>query len=222
MFGTGRGTPRLAAVALAAAGLLAAGCGGSGGSGSSASTAAAAAASSPASASSSSSSSSSATSTPASSATAAPGTKLKVGQPATVAFHPAGASDKSKDSTLQLTITSFDKGSLADFNGVSLDATQKSATPYYVKLHLVNQGPHPIDVTAASAAIEGVDTTGSTQQSVTFIGDFPRCNDASTSTPLAPGKSFDSCLTFLIPGGIAKVAYSGTDSYIDSPVTWGP
>lgn len=145
-----------------------------------------------------------------------------MGQPATVGFHPAGASDKSKDSTLKLTITSFEKGTLNDFKGIQLDATQKAATPVYVKLHLINEGPHPIDVTAASAAIQGLDNTGTAQQSVTFIGDFPRCNDNSTTTPLAPGKSFDSCLTFLIPGGITKVAYSGTDNYIDSPVTWSP
>ena len=145
-----------------------------------------------------------------------------MGQAATVAFHPAGASDQSRDSTLKLTITSFEKGTLSDFRGIQLDATQKAATPVYVKLALVNEGSRPVDVTAASAAIEGVDDTGTTQQSVTFIGDFPRCNDNASTTPLAPGKSFDSCLTFLVPGGISKVAYSGTGNYIDAPVTWSP
>jgi hypothetical protein len=36
------------------------------------------------------------------------------------------------------------------------------------------------------------------------------------------GQSYDNCLTFLVPGGITKVAYSGTDDYISSPVTWSP
>ena len=40
--------------------------------------------------------------------------------------------------------------------------------------------------------------------------------------PMAPGSSFETCLTFLIPGGITKVAYTGTESYIEKPVTWSP
>jgi hypothetical protein len=34
------------------------------------------------------------------------------------------------------------------------------------------------------------------------------------------GSSYDNCLTFLVPGGIGKVVYTGTDAYINSPVTW--
>jgi hypothetical protein len=29
-----------------------------------------------------------------------------------------------------------------------------------------------------------------------------------------------TCLTFLVPGGIKKVGYTGTQDYIDTPVTW--
>jgi hypothetical protein len=139
-----------------------------------------------------------------------------------VAFHPPGAKDKSTDSTLKLAVRTFEKGTLADFKGIQLDASQRAGTPYYVRVHVANVGAHAISIDAASAAIEGVDTTDTTQQSVTFIGDFPRCPDNSTTTPLPPGKAYDSCLTFLIPGGITKVAYSGTNDYIDSPVTWAP
>jgi hypothetical protein len=156
------------------------------------------------------------------SAKAAPGTKLTVGQETTVAFHPPGAKDKSTDSTLKVAVRSFDKGTLGDFNGIQLDASERAGTPFYVRVHVTNLGPHAISVDAASAAIEGVDTTGTTQQSVTFIGDFPHCPDNATTTPLPPGKAYDSCLTFLVPGGITKVAYSGNDDYINSPVTWAP
>jgi hypothetical protein len=139
-----------------------------------------------------------------------------------VTFHPPGAKDKSTDSTLKLAVRTFQKGTLSDFNGIQLDASERAGTPFYVRVHVTNLGPHAINVDAASAAIEGVDTTGATQQSVTFIGDFPHCPDNSTTTPLPPGNAYDNCLTFLIPGGITKVAYSGTDDYINSPVTWAP
>ena len=141
---------------------------------------------------------------------------------AKVAFTPAGSTNKSKASTLQLTVQSFDKGSLSDFNGIQLDATEKASTPYYVKVHVTNLGPANIDVDSSAAAIEGVDSTGNNQSSVTFIGDFPKCPDAASTKPLGTGKGYDDCLTFLVPGGIKRVSYNGTSDYIDSPVTWGP
>jgi len=121
-----------------------------------------------------------------------------------------------------VTVQSFDKGSLSDFNGIQLDANEKASTPVYVKVHVTNLGPNPIDVDSSAAAIEGVDNTGNNQSSVTFIGDFPKCPDAASTKPLSTGKGYDDCLTFLVPGGITKVSYNGTTDYIDSPVTWAP
>jgi hypothetical protein len=151
---------------------------------------------------------------------ASPGTKLSVGQTAKVAYTPVGSG--AGPSTLLVTVKSFQKGSLSDFNGIQLDASQKAGTPYYVKVHVQNLGPHTIDVDGTAAAIEGVDNTGNNQQSVTFIGSFPPCNDMASTTPLGAGHSYDDCLTFLVPGGITKVSYNGTTDYIDSPVTWAP
>ena len=227
MIGTLRGTSigaALAAVALAGG---VAACGGSSSS-SSAGNAGASTTSSAASSSTTASTTAStadpATTTTASNSggTAAPGTKLSIGQSAKVAFTPAGSTDKSKASMLQVTVQSFDKGSLSDFNGIQLDANEKASTPVYVKVHVTNLGPANIDVDSSAAAIEGVDNTGNNQSSVTFIGDFPKCPDTASTKPLGTGKSYDDCLTFLVPGGIKKVSYNGTNDYIDSPVTWAP
>jgi hypothetical protein len=220
MIGTLRGTSigaALAAVALAGG---VAACGG--GSSSSSASKTAAAATSSSTASTSAAASTTTTSASASGGTAAPGTKLAVGQTAKVPFAPAGSTDKSKASNLQVTVQSFDKGSLSDFNGIQLDANEKASTPVYVKLHVTNLGPAAIDVDSSAAAIEGVDNTGNNQSSVTFIGNFPKCPDAASTKPLATGKGYDDCLTFLVPGGITKVSYNGTSDYIDSPVTWSP
>jgi hypothetical protein len=153
---------------------------------------------------------------------ASPGTKLSVGQTAKVTYNPVAATRGGGSSTLLVTVKSFKKASLSDFNGIQLDASQKASTPYFVKVHVANLGPHSIDVDGTAAAIEGVDSTGSGQQSVTFIGTFPPCPDMASTTPLGPGHSYDDCLTFLVPGGITKVSYNGTTDYIDSPVTWLP
>jgi hypothetical protein len=228
MIGNGWGTRRWAAGVVTTLALALSACGASGGSASTSSSSGAASTATPATSSAAASSSPATTTTsPAqaaagSSAIAAPGTKLTVGQETVVTFHPPGAKDKSTDSTLKLAVRTFQKGTLSDFSGIQLDASERAGTPYYVRVHVSNLGPHSISVDAASAAIEGVDTTGTTQQSVTFIGDFPHCPDNATTTPLPTGKTYDSCLTFLVPGGITKVAYSGTDDYINSPVTWAP
>ncbi len=85
--------------------------------------------------------------------------------------------------------------------------------------HVTNLGPANIDVDSSAAAIEGVDNTGNNQSSVTFIGNFPKCPDSASTRPIATGSGYDDCLTFLVPGGITKVSYNGTNDYIDSPVT---
>jgi hypothetical protein len=225
MIGTLRGTSIGAALAaLALAGGVAA-CGGSSSSSSVGATGAASAAASSTTASTgaaATSTSASTTSASSSGGVAAPGAKLAIGQTAKVPFTPAGSTDKSKASNLQVTVQSFDKGSLSDFNGIQLDANEKASTPVYVKVHVTNLGPAPIDVDSSAAAIEGVDNTGNNQSSVTFIGNFPKCPDAASTKPLATGKGYDDCLTFLVPGGISKVSYNGTNDYIDSPVTWSP
>jgi hypothetical protein len=153
----------------------------------------------------------------------APGTKLATGKTAIVGYKPTGDySNSPAKQRLQITVTSIVKGTLADFSGIKLDAAQKASTPFYVKVRLTNVGPG--DVAAGtndpSVDIEGLDSTGQTQQSVTFLGDFPRCNATSPVRPMTHGKSFATCLTFLVPGGITAAAYTGTSDYVNSPVTW--
>jgi hypothetical protein len=158
-------------------------------------------------------------------ATASPGATFKVGQAATVGFDTTTKAGKPGPSyKVNVNVLSMTKGSLADFNGIQLDANEKASTPYYVKVKITSLGPGKISTSSNDPAIsvEGVDSTGQTQQSVTFFGDFPKCDEAATPNPLDAGKSFQTCLTFLVPGGIQKVAYTGTESYITKPVTWSP
>ena len=219
---TGRAFQALAAFgALAALGGGLAACGGSSAPSTDSATAAAAAGlPAPIGAKATTTTSAAAASKPAGIAT--PGTKLAVGQTAKVAYTPNDTVGKGGASTLLATVRSVDKGSLSDFNGIQLDASQKASTPYYVRVHVTNLVPGTIDVDGSAAAIEGVDSTGNNQQSVTFIGEFPRCPDRASTMRLGTGAGYDDCLTFMVPGGISKVSYNGTDNYIDSPVTWAP
>ncbi len=152
---------------------------------------------------------------------AAPGTSLSLGQTATLLFTPPGATN-GPTYKLQVTVRSIRKGTLADFNGIQLNAAEKASTPVYVKVHIKNVDTKAITGSNDYPAVplEGVDNTQQSQQSVTFIGDFPPCPDNDAPKPFTPGQTFDTCLTFLIPGGITKVAWNGTDQYMNTPVTW--
>ena len=155
---------------------------------------------------------------------AAPGTALAAGQPANVSFQTTTSSGADGPTyKLQVTVESIKKGSLKDFNGIQLDANEKASTPYYAKVRITNVGPTSFNTSSNDPAVsvEGVDDTGNTDTSVTFFGTFPPCPDADTPNPLRAGQSFQTCLTYLVPGGITKVAYTGTEAYETSPVTWG-
>jgi hypothetical protein len=207
------GTAHVGRVAISAAfiSLLLGACGSSGGSSSSAGSA---------SASNANATTGSANTGSAKSAVTAPGTGLSVGQTATVTYTPLTSSGNGKPRTLKITVASIRTGSSADLKGVDLSGAPKGAVPQYATVSVTNLGPLSIDVDGTSVALQGIDHGGNQQDPVSFIGDFPPCNQNSSTTPVAAGASFHTCLTYVVAGGITKVGWTGTDSYMTSPVTW--
>lgn len=151
----------------------------------------------------------------------APGASLAVGSQATLPYAPVSTGGENAKFKLGVKVTAIEKGSLSDFNGIKLDATQKASIPVYVKVDISNAGAGDAGKDGnPSVEIEGVDSTGETQQSITFLGSFPRCEEKQPPKPFTHGKTFSTCLTFMVPGGIKKAAYTGTTDYVTSPVTW--
>lgn len=164
----------------------------------------------------------------ATSGTVAPGTALALGASATVPYQPVGANQSSAPKfKLRVTVLTLEKGKLSDFNGIKLNSTEKASTPYYAKVEFENVGEGNAGSEGSSGGegnpavqVEGVDSSGETEQSVTFFGEFPRCEYKEPPKPFTHGKRFATCLTFLVPGGISKIAYTGTEAYVSQPVTW--
>jgi hypothetical protein len=203
-----------AAVALS---VLVGACGGSSGSSGAASTSSTAAgASTPSSA----TSTSSASSGQATAGVTKPGTGLSVGQTATVTYTPLTSSGNGKARTVKITVASIRSGSAADLKALDVSGAPKGALPQYATVTVTNLGPLSIDVDGTSDAIQGIDHGGNQQDPVSIIGDFPPCDQNSATAPVAAGASFHTCLTYLVSGGITKVAWTGTDDYTNSPVTW--
>jgi hypothetical protein len=162
-----------------------------------------------------------------------PGAHLSLGKEATVGWVPPTIALKPgshKAIKFQVTVKSIEKGTIADFKNVDLNAKQKKETPYYVTVQIKAltakgwKGTDDPDIT-----FDAIDDRGQTQGSLTFFGTFARCDDKTPPKPFVSGKSYTSCITYLMPGGgsITKVQWNdgpakgeSVTPYFDNPVVW--
>jgi len=161
-----------------------------------------------------------------------PGTKLGFGEQATAGWVPPSnfsATGPQQGYKLQISVDSIERGTIDDLKNIQLDADQRRSTPYYVTVTVkaledVKVGDDDPDVT-----FDAIDDRGQEQGKVIFIGEFPRCDDTQVPRPFSSGKSFESCLTYLVPGGgsIDEVRWGSGPSrknentpYYDKPIVW--
>ena len=162
------------------------------------------------------------------------GTSLGFGKGATVAWVPPSLSLASTGAKaglrLQVTVESIEKGAIGDFKDVQLDADERASVPYYVKVRVKALGSTaPKGTDDPDVTFDAIDDRGQQQSSITFLGTFDRCNDNTAPKPFKDGKSYESCLAYLMPGGgsIRKVQWNngpvpadGISPYFDKPVVW--
>jgi hypothetical protein len=163
-----------------------------------------------------------------------PGTHLAFGGSATVGWVPPSqdlGTGAHKGIKLRVTVVSIQKGTMADFRNVDLNGSQRNSTPYYVQLRVtaLNNAPVPKDSDPA-ITFTAIDDRGQQQQSITFLGTFSRCDDPTPPKQFVSGKTYPSCLAYLIPGGgsIQKVQWDNGPAaanevtpYFDRPIVWG-
>jgi hypothetical protein len=161
-----------------------------------------------------------------------PGTRLGFGQSATVAWVPPGQSGNGAQQgfKLKVMVQSIQKGTIGDFKNIELNATEKKDTPYYVKVKVsALQNALPAKTDDPAITFTAIDDRGQSQESITFLGTFSRCDEVDAPKPFTAGKSYESCFTYLMPGGgsIQKVQWSSGPSaadqvtpYFDKPVVW--
>jgi hypothetical protein len=163
-----------------------------------------------------------------------PGTHLGFGQEATVGWVPPSVASNpgaKKALKLRVTVESIEQGTIADFRNVQLNASERNSTPYYVKVRIKALGSIPPPGTDdPDITFDAIDDRGQQQQSITFFGTFQRCNDAAAPKPFKNGKSYQSCLAYLMPGGgsIQQVQWNDGPAaadqvtpYFDHPIVWG-
>ena len=163
-----------------------------------------------------------------------PGAHLAFGGPATVGWVPPSqdtGTGAHRGIKLRVTVVSIQKGTMADFRNVQLNGTERKSTPYYVQLRVtaLSSTPPPKDSDPA-ITLTAIDDRGQQQQSITFLGTFSRCDDPMPPKQFVSGKTYESCLAYLIPGGgsIQKVQWDNGPAaanevtpYFDRPIVWG-
>ena len=154
-----------------------------------------------------------------------PGATLKVGEVAHVTYKPLTAVDEKNLFEVDATAVKIEEGSIDDFENIGLDEDKKASTPYYVTVKIENTGEEiPLGDMEGDPDLKfgAVDDRGQEQTSITFIGDFERCEDTDAPKPFTRGKSYESCLAFLVggDGSITEVRWKGSDKYIIKPVVW--
>jgi len=163
-----------------------------------------------------------------------PGTHLAFGGAATVGWVPPSqdtGTGAHKGLKLRVTVVSIQKGTMADFRNVQLNGNERKSTPYYVQLRVTALGSTaPPKDSDPAITFNAIDDRGQEQQSVTFLGTFSRCDDPFPPKQFVSGKTYQSCLAYLIPGGgsIQRVQWDNGPApanevtpYFDHPIVWG-
>ena len=163
-----------------------------------------------------------------------PGTHLTFGGEATVGWVPPSqdtGTGAHRGIRLRVTVVSIQKGTMADFRNVELNGNERKSTPYYVQLRVTALASAPVPKDSNPAiTFTAIDDRGQQQQSITFLGTFSRCDDPTPPKQFVSGKTYESCLAYLIPGGgsIQKVQWDNGPAaanevtpYFDRPIVWG-
>jgi hypothetical protein len=161
------------------------------------------------------------------------GTELELGQSATVGWVPPGSFEPSKAQSgieLEVAVTAIEEGSTGDLKNIELESSEQGAVPFYVRLELTAPtGQATPAEEDAALSFTAIDDRGQEQGSVTFLGEFPTCEEVQPPKPFSGGATYETCLTYLMQGGgsIEKVEWDSGPAkadentpYFERPIVW--
>jgi hypothetical protein len=124
------------------------------------------------------------------------GSTVRLGTPATAVYRV----EERAASAVTVTVTEVKKGDIKkDFTFFSLDDNLKSATPYYVRLSVVNEGPTGLGgVTIPVLAHTRSNTVFPPNE---LVGTFRPCPNPTLPKSFLKDAKADLCLVYLLPKG---------------------
>ena len=149
-----------------------------------------------------------------------PGTTLRLGQSATVAWKPT----QHLVGGLEVTVTAVRQTTFKkSFKGWQLDAATRANTPYFVTATVRNAGQS--DLSGQQVPLYGSAASGALVEASSFASDFKPCHPGVLPTPFRAGDTAHVCLVYLVPGASdgAKGSLDGVSfrpSETFDPITW--
>lgn len=145
-----------------------------------------------------------------------PGTQVTAGESATVVHE----IDEVATSAVTVTVTDVRKGEIEDFRFFALGPEQSTASPFYVDVTVVNEGPAGLGGTALPVFAH--DDTNTLLPPSEIVGSFAPCPSGRLPESFLPGETANLCLVYLVPEGHALVSVDLRPAGADSTITWTP
>lgn len=143
------------------------------------------------------------------------GSKLALGDDATVAFQPR----QGLVGVLDVKVTKLEKTSFKrSFAGWDLSAQNRKTAPYFVHATLENTGKENLG--GRRVPLYVVDSTDTLVESASFSSTFAPCPDDRLPKKFGPGRTAKVCLVYLAPdkGKLRAVSFRPTQAF--DPITW--
>lgn len=144
----------------------------------------------------------------------APGSELKIGEKAAVAWQV----DEKRVAALDLKVTKVQKVPIARLSAWVLDKESRTSTPYYVHTKLKNVGRSDLSGLTIPLYIAVGDNTLVSASS--FESGFKPCPSLPLPKKFKPGKRASTCWVYLAPdrGSLESVTYFTAPGFV--PITW--
>jgi hypothetical protein len=143
------------------------------------------------------------------------GSKLGVGDTATVAYELR----QGVVGVLDIKVTRLEKTSFKkSFVGWDLDQAQKNSNPYFVRVTLTNRGD--TDLGGKQIPLYIVDGNNTLVEATPFASAFPPCQPGVFPKKFKTGHTMRACMVFLSPkkGELTAVSFRPTQEF--DPITW--
>ena len=145
------------------------------------------------------------------------GTKLKVGQAATVSWQP----NQHQVGVMKVAVTKLQKVPISAFSDWTLDAATKKSTPYFVHATVHNAGTSSL--AGVPVPLYLLDGRNTLLQASTFRAQFPACPSTPLPAKFTHGKKASVCLVYFAPDHGTLTAISFRPSQEFDAITWtGP
>jgi len=153
----------------------------------------------------------------------AAGTKLTLGQPATVPI-----SSGPDQGVITLDKFALAQGSDADWTALEGEGYDPAGTtPWYLKLTVTVDSGTDIAFDSVETNLQGVVTGQDPVYGDIALQDNTICPIATVADNFSAGQTYDSCIVFAVPTGqsVSQVSFAGDESpytteYTDNPVVW--